>query len=362
MEERVGSEPRRRYLFFARLAYAFPILRPIEDEVRRRGDEAAWLVEEEISNLLREEERRLLTVEDALRYDPMAVFAVENYMLDFLPGIKVQVFHGFSIRKRKDQGNGYDYEHFKVNGLFDLYCTHGETSTGEFERLSAEKGFFKVSETGWPKLDYLFRNDPYDFEILRPSERPCILYTSTFTKGITSTPFLYDEIERLAATQAWDWLITFHPKMEKSVVLKYKALSEKYPHVIFYEGDNNLPLLKRADVMVCDSSSIIVEFLMLDKPVVTFRNTNPGDYLIDIERAEQLEESIERALKPTPELLGSIRQHTDRINPYRDGRSAERVLEAVERFRMYHQGLLKSKPWNLIRKIKMRLKAKYYRW
>jgi UDP-N-acetylglucosamine 2-epimerase len=150
--------------------------------------------------------------------------------------------------------------------------------------------------------------------------------------------------------------------MEKSVVLKYKALSEKYPHVIFYEGDNNLPLLKRADVMVCDSSSIIVEFLMLDKPVVTFRNTNPGDYLIDIERAELLEESIERALKPTPELLGSIRQHTDRINPYRDGRSAERVLEAVERFRMHHQGLLRSKPWNLIRKIKMRLKAKYYRW
>ncbi len=47
-------------------------------------------------------------------------------------------------------------------------------------------------------------------------------------------------------------------------------------NVSFYEGDNNVELLQKADVLLCDSSSIIIEFLFFDKPVVTYKNTSRG--------------------------------------------------------------------------------------
>lgn len=347
----------KRYLLYVSLPYAFPVLRPIQDTIRQHENcEVAWYVEEPFAHYLKDGEHRLHSVSEVKAYNPMAVLAADNKVYDFFPGIKVQLFHGFNIEKRVNTS-----EHFRIRGMFDLYCTQGENSTQEFKRLSNLHGHFKVYETGWPKLDALFRDASSKEVALKPGNRPCILYSSTFTKGITSTPYLYEEMERLIATRNWDWLITFHPKMDGETVEKYKNLASRYDNVSFYEGDNNIPLLKRADAMVCDTSSIIIEFQMLNKPVVTFRNTKPGDHLIDIDDSMLLEQSIEKALNPSKELLDSIKRNADRINPYRDGRSSERVLEAIDWFMGNHRGKLKSKPLNLVRKLQMRWKLKYFR-
>ena len=347
----------KKYLLFVSLPYAFPVLRPVQDAIRQRENcEVAWFVEEPYAHYLKNDERRLRSVAEVMDYNPMAVLVVDNKVYDFFPGIKVQLFHGFNIHKRISPSyNG----HFNIRGLFDLYCTQGENTTPEFERLSNLKGHFKAYETGWPKIDALFKDYPNEEVVLKPSSRPCILYTSTFTKGITSTPYLYDEIKRLITSREWDWLITFHPKMDRETVEKYKQLAQ-YDNVIFYEGDNNIPLLKRADVMICDSSSIIIEFQMQNKPVVTFKNTHPGDYLIDIDDPDLLEQSIEKALSPSEELLRSIRKNSDILNPYRDGKSSERVLDAIDWFLENHYGKLKRKPLNLVRKLQLRWKLKYF--
>jgi CDP-glycerol glycerophosphotransferase (TagB/SpsB family) len=50
--------------------------------------------------------------------------------------------------------------------------------------------------------------------------------------------------------------------------------------------------------MVCDTSSVLMMFLLLNKPVVTYQNISPGNFLIDIDSAHLLESSIERALSP----------------------------------------------------------------
>lgn len=108
----------KKYLFFVSLAYAYPILRPLQEEIRKRGDEVAWYFDSSCYQYLRPDEKRLKSVKEVMRYNPVAVFVPGNYVYDFFPGIKVQVFHGYSIDKRPGKG-----DHFKIRGLFDLYCT-----------------------------------------------------------------------------------------------------------------------------------------------------------------------------------------------------------------------------------------------
>ena len=50
--------------------------------------------------------------------------------------------------------------HYDITGFFfDLYCTPGPLITEKFQVLQKKyKSFFLVKETGWPKLDDLFKN------------------------------------------------------------------------------------------------------------------------------------------------------------------------------------------------------------
>lgn len=107
--------------------------------------------------------------------------------------------------------------------------------------------------------------------------------------------------------------------MSPEIVEKYKNLANALDNVSFYEGDNNVELLQKADVLLCDSSSIIIEFLFFDKPVVTYKNTSPGNYLIDVDSPELIEPAIEKALTRPKELMDNIRKYTDNHQPYRDG-------------------------------------------
>lgn len=344
----------RKYLFLVSLTYSFPILRPLQKAIKARGDEVAWFFDEPgPEKYLKEDEKHLKTITEVMEYNPVAVFTAGNHMYDFFPGYKVQLFHGFNINKRPGKG-----DHFALKGWFDLYCTQGETSTTEFKRLERKYDYFRVVETGWPKIDD-FYNEDGTMDDRSGNNPPVILYSSTFTDWITSTPYLYDEIKRLVQERDWQWYITFHPKMKEETVEKYKQL-EQYGNVVFYDSDNNVELLKKADVMVCDSSSIIVEFLTFGKPVVTFKNTAPGAYLIDIDDPALLESSICTALEKPAELIKNIHKYIERMNPYYDGKSSERVLAAVDALQ---SGKIKKpgrkKPLNLFRKYKSRKKLGY---
>jgi hypothetical protein len=50
------------------------------------------------------------------------------------------------------------------------------------------------------------------------------------------------------------------------------------------------------------------------------------------------------------------------VHPYRDGRSSDWVMDAVEH--PLEEGMLRlrPKPINLVRKAKIRQRMKYYRW
>ena len=57
---------------------------------------------------------------------------------------------------------------------------------------------------------------------------------------------------------------------------------------------NVIPLLQAADVMLCDTSSILLMFLLLRRPVVTFNNQAPAAHLLNVTDATQVEAAIDR--------------------------------------------------------------------
>lgn len=339
-----------RYLFFVSELYAFAILRPLQAAIRERGEEVAWFLEREgLVRFLKADERRLASVREVRRHGADAVFVPGNWVPDYFPGLKVEIFHGFNVSKRSDERG-----HFRLRGWFDLYCTQGPATTGPFQELAARHGYFRVAETGWPKLDPLFRGEYASYR----SERPTVLFASTFTERISSARILRDEIARMAAKGDWHWLLTLHPKMAPDVVESYRALQR--PNVEFVETDDILQLYARADVMLSDTSSVVPEFLTQHKPVVTFRNTRPGPHLLNVERVEEVEPAIRQAFDPPASVRQAIAEYAQNIHPYRDGRSSERVLDAARSMIEQGRAGLKRKPLNLGRRLQARAKLGYW--
>lgn len=91
---------KKHYLFFASLTYAYSILRPLQEEIHRRGDIVAWYLEDSCPDLLEKHEIRLKTFDEVFRFNPIAVFVPGNWVYDFFPGVKVEVFHGYPMKKR----------------------------------------------------------------------------------------------------------------------------------------------------------------------------------------------------------------------------------------------------------------------
>lgn len=334
-----------RFLFYVSQDYSFAVLRPLQAVALAAGHEVRWLVIGNASPaLLLPDEQTVSDIRAAISFAPDAVFIPGDRVPGFLPGLKVQVFHGINEDKR-----GYP---IPERGMVDLYCTQSSSQTQMLRPLEARRGYFRVVETGWMKLDSILNFPANETRY----ERPQILYASTFTPRLSSAEALYDEIHRLSQSDRWQWLVTLHPKMAEATIAKYQALANA--NLSFFGTEHVIELLHRADVMVSDNSSILQEFLILKKPVVTFKNRAPRDCMIDITEPQQLQSAIERALTPDADLQAAIRAYGPSITNFLDGASAQRVLQAVTE--MLSSGWQDRKPKNILRNLKLRHELGYY--
>lgn len=338
----------KHYLLYGSERYALAILRPLQAAIRERGDTAAWFFDGPGGEELRPDERWLRTTAEVRAFAPRAVLTSSNAVPHFFPGVKTEVFHGFDAGKPR---------HIYIRGFFDLYCTTGPRDTAAFEAKAREIGHFTVRQTGWPKLDPFMReHGTAQAPPLR--EQPVILYHSTFSPSWSAASILHDTLRDMSRSGRWRWIVTLHPKSDATTVASYRALENEY--LRFATEDNILDLFPQVDMMISDTSSALNEFLLTYKPVVTFKNRRPGPQLIDIDAPEQLLPAIERALRRPAELMQHIRTYADTIHPYRDGRSSERVLDAVEAFIAAGGRSPRRKPFNLWRKLKIRKRIGYW--
>lgn len=345
-------------LLAARERYALPILQPLADALQAAGHRVhAWFD----GPLAQAGESMpapvaMLDTRAAVALKPRAVFCAMDWIPPFFAGAKVQLFHGFNTSKHSDKRG-----HFRIRGLFDLYCTQGPATTVPFRKLAAEQGHFSVVETGWSKLDPLFRDDGGAAARMRDRAqgRPVVMFASTFTERVSAAPHLHGAIQEEIAKGERYWLLTLHPKCPPELFEKYRALAGE--HAFFVEPEQIVTAQRAADVLLSDTTSVVPEFVVQHKPVVTFRHRMPLDYMLDFSDVAQLPQMLDRAFAPTPELRGAIVAYANDIHPYRDGRSSERVVLAVEDLLAGRLGQLKPKPFMVgIRDLQIRKRLGYW--
>lgn len=344
-----------KFLIYISYSYAIPIGNPLEEEINRRGYNIKWFSDLNEGKLGLEIKTNVLDSPDAIiKYKPDIVLVATDSVPDFFNGLKVQVFHGFNAEKRPEKKN--TFAHFRIRGFFDLYCTQGPNTTYGFKKTQMKKqSHFEVIETGWSKVDPLF-----PLAEKTASEIPTIIIASTFTErlSLAYNETVYKEIERLTKTEKYSFIMVLHPKIPPHIITKWKALSNSF--FKFYDTTDLIPLYKKADVMFADTTSAIQEFLLQNKPVVTFNHTIYQDYLINCTESGCIENAIIDALLHPQELMQNIKNYINELHPYFDGQSSKRIIDASISFLHQDKSHLKSKPLNLVRKYKMRKRLNYF--
>ncbi len=341
----------KRFLIYISQSYGVPIGMPLQEEIARRGFGVKWFCDEEsVAQGLEGKIDLLRSVSEVMEFHPDVVLTATNLVPDFFPGIKVQIFHGFSVGKRSESKG-----HFNIRGFFDLYCTQGPSTTRPFEELQKKHRYFKVVETGWSKVDPLF-----PIEVRKDADAlPTVMISSTFTTrlSLAKNPVVIRELERLSKSGKYRFIAVLHPMMEREVVEQFRSMQND--HFTFYDTVDLIPLFREADVMLSDTTSAITEFVLQKKPVVTINNNRPQPYMINITEPEKIEEALEYALERPAEVMEHIEEFVAQTHPYSDSRSSARVIDACLDFLEHEK--VRRKPLNLIRRYKIRKKLGYWK-
>lgn len=336
-----------RIVLFCENKYAINILHPIGLEaLKSEQNSVLWFVDErKIPNFpLAGKVQFTNSMQEVYDFSPEAIFVPGNIVPYYLPGVKIQIFHGYAADKKG---------HWIIRQYFDMYFTQGPFFTKGFKALAEKYKNFEVVETGWPKQDLVKeRLHNYDEEkqqlLNEYGKEQVVLYAPTFSPSLTSLPHIKDELGKLVREKSIVLLIKLHPLTKQEWVDEYKQFAEQEANVIFVDDFDVTKYQLMSDLMISDTSSTIFEFLLLNKPVITLRTISKDIYWTDIKQPEELSGAFDPA--QTDEAAIKKRQWiVDNYDPHLDGKVCKRMLEAAANYINRH-GVPKERKLNLWRK------------
>lgn len=335
-------------ILFCQNNYAFGILKPIKDYLDKKGYDHLWYVSEKIINdFPYKSDNYTSSISELITYKSDAIFVPGNEVPHYLRGLKIQIFHGLAGEKKG---------HFRIRHYFDLYLTQGPYFTNTFNQLKAIHKDFDVIETGWPKLDvYGIDKSLYDAEkntlLKNHKAKTILLYAPTFSPKLTSAPFLLYQIQKLALNRDYLVLLKFHPLMDQKWVDAYKKLADETQNIIYENEKNVIKFLLMADLLISDTSSVIYEFILLNKPVISFNSISKHIHWENSLDFENLIPLVEKNLSEDP-FANERNFIFEQFHPYNDGKSAERMVESVKQY-INEKGVPEKRKLSLLRKMKI---------
>lgn len=336
-----------RIVLFCENKYAIDILYPIYQEAITSSDnDLLWYVHRaKIPQFpLSGKVDYTNVMQEVYDFFPEAIFVPGNIVPYYLPGVKIQIFHGYAAEKK---------DHWIIRRYFDAYFTQGPFFTNGFSVLAKKYGDFEVVETGWSKQDWI-KKHWHDFDKEKATllsdhqKKQIVLYAPTFSPSLTSLPYIKEALVNLVREKDIVLLLKFHPLTKQEWVEEYRLLADQEEHVIWVDDFDVTKYQLMSDVMISDTSSTVYEFLLLNRPVITFRTISKDIYWTNITETSELMDAFEQ-VHYAEDCIQRRQWIVDNYDPYLDGNVCKRMLAAAADYICRH-GVPKERKLNLWRK------------
>ncbi|MEH6495035.1 MAG: CDP-glycerol glycerophosphotransferase family protein, partial [Pseudomonas marincola] len=235
----------------------------------------------------------------------------------------------------------------------DFVCVSSEDQRKQF----VEQGKFREEQiwvTGYSQMDSLFRNETPTVELPLRLNHKCVLYAPTFTRGLSSIPLMLPHMtkEFFNEMKDVDFVIKTHPLTQKTSgewVAKLQEIGQTFENVHLVDdiAVDIIPFLGRADVLISDVSSVMFQYLALNRPIIALNNPDrfqvkeydPSgiewrwrDMATEINNMIDLNAVIKTCLTE-PSKNSKIREayRNSLFGTMTEGKTGERVLEYVQK-------------------------------
>lgn len=241
------------------------------------------------------------------------------------------------------------------NYIYDLFVSTSEYFTGNlFSKAIRARNFI---ESGYPRNDIFFKERLDELDLLG-ADTETLQKINEFRKGgfksVLYAPTWDDPMENAVKSSFLDLakLSEFAKKHKVLFVFKFhpSVRCDKefglFDNIIYYDSAKDIqPLLKSTDILVTDYSSVYMDYLLLDRPIVFFpynleryvesqsgllfdyKTTAPGPICYS---QEHLQETIASFAPGRTDEFANKRAEIRKLAfKYKDGKASERIWNFI---------------------------------
>jgi CDP-glycerol glycerophosphotransferase len=281
---------------------------------------------------------------------------------------KIQLWHGIPLKRigvlvpaaaksRSSLPGRFSNAIRGKNHIYDLFISTSEYFTKNiFSKAMRARSFI---ESGYPRNDIFFKEQLNGLDLLEADTQSLqkisefqkngfksVLYAPTWDdpmgNAIKSGFLNLGNLSDFAQQHKILFVFKFHPSVRCA---KEFGLFE---NIIYYDSVKDIqPLLKTTDILVTDYSSMYMDYLLLDRPIIFF----PYNYEKYMESQEGLLFDY-KSMAPGPICYSQDQLH-EALTNYAVGRTDEFVAKREEIIKLafkYKDGKSSERIWNFIMK------------